>query len=129
MLSTELDPGYAVYSYLCTNRLLQVLHILFHILFIVVKSTIFWDITPCNPLRVNRRFGGIYRLYLQGRKVSRARAQRESRWKPDPMEAICSSETSVNFQRTTRRYNPKDGTFNNHRCENLESYIYSSSFL
>jgi hypothetical protein len=27
------------------------------------------------------------------------------------MEAVCSSETSVNFHQTTRRYIPKDGTF------------------
>jgi hypothetical protein len=28
----------------------------------VPKScTIFWDITPCVPLKVNRRFGGIRR--------------------------------------------------------------------
>jgi hypothetical protein len=31
------------------------------------KSSIFWDITPCSPLRVNRRFRGICRLHLQGR--------------------------------------------------------------
>jgi hypothetical protein len=42
-----------------------------------MKSIIFWDITPCSPLSVNRRFGGTYRLYLQGRKISRARNQRE----------------------------------------------------
>jgi hypothetical protein len=34
----------------------------------VMKSTILWDITPCNPLSVNLRFGGTYRLHLQGRK-------------------------------------------------------------
>jgi hypothetical protein len=34
----------------------------------ILKSTIFWDITPCSPLSVNRRFGGTYRLHLQGRK-------------------------------------------------------------
>jgi hypothetical protein len=33
-----------------------------------IKSTIFWDITPCGPLSVNRCFGGTYRLHLQGRK-------------------------------------------------------------
>jgi hypothetical protein len=38
------------------------------------------------------------------------------------MEAICSSETSVDFQRTTRRYIPEDSAFLNHRCENLKSY-------
>jgi hypothetical protein len=30
-----------------------------------MKSTIFWDITPCRPLKDNRRFGGIYRLHFQ----------------------------------------------------------------
>jgi hypothetical protein len=32
-----------------------------------IKSTIFWDITPCSPVSDNRRFGGTYRLHLQGR--------------------------------------------------------------
>jgi hypothetical protein len=31
-----------------------------------MESTIFWDITTCSPLKVNRRFGGTYRLHLQG---------------------------------------------------------------
>jgi hypothetical protein len=30
------------------------------------------------------------------------------------MEAVCSFETSVNFQRTTRRCTPEDGTLHNH---------------
>jgi hypothetical protein len=79
-----------------------------------VKSTIFWDITPCSPLKVNRHFGGTYRLLLQGRRISRARNQRESRWQ---------AETSVDTQRTTRRYIPEDSTLYNLRCENLKSYI------
>jgi hypothetical protein len=41
------------------------------------------------------------------------------------MEAICSSETSVATQQTTRRHSPEDDTFHNHRCENLKSYIIS----
>jgi hypothetical protein len=45
----------------------------------IIKSTIFWDITPCSPLNVNRRFGGTYRLHLQGRRISRERNQRERR--------------------------------------------------
>jgi hypothetical protein len=35
---------------------------------------------------------------------------------------MCSSETSVDFQRITRRYMPGDGILRNHRCENLKSY-------
>jgi hypothetical protein len=46
----------------------------------VTKSTIFWDIKPCSPLKVSRRFRGTCRLHLQGRRISRARNKRESRW-------------------------------------------------
>jgi hypothetical protein len=35
---------------------------------VVMKSIIFWDMTPCSPLSFNRRFGGTYRLHLQGRR-------------------------------------------------------------
>jgi hypothetical protein len=45
-----------------------------------MKSSIFWDITPCSPLRFNRRFGGTYRLHLQGGRISLARNQLESWW-------------------------------------------------
>jgi hypothetical protein len=37
-------------------------------------------------------------------------------------EATCSYENSVDFQRTTRRYIQEDGTFRNHRCQNLKSH-------
>jgi hypothetical protein len=33
---------------------------------VVMKSFIVWDITPCSPLKVHKRFGGTYRLHLQG---------------------------------------------------------------
>jgi hypothetical protein len=92
---------------------------------VVIKSTIFWDITPCSPLGVNRRFGGTSRLHLQHRRTSRARARfcfppafamvscsaYSSTLK---MEAIISSETLVDTQRTTRRYITEDGTL--HQC-------------
>jgi hypothetical protein len=42
-----------------------------------LKSSIFWDITPYSPLKVDRRFGGT--CCLQGRRVNRTRNQRESR--------------------------------------------------
>jgi hypothetical protein len=45
------------------------------------------------------------------------------------MEAICSSETSVDTQRTARRYIQEDGTLHNHRCENLKSYLDQNCFL
>jgi hypothetical protein len=38
------------------------------------------------------------------------------------VEATCSYETSVDFQRTIWRYIPDDRTLRNHQCENLKSY-------
>jgi hypothetical protein len=47
------------------------------------------------------------------------------------MEAICSFETSVETQRTTRRRIPEDDNLHNHRYENLKSYegAYVCNFL
>jgi hypothetical protein len=50
---------------------------------IVVKSSNFWEITPCSPLKDDRRFGGIYRLHLQGQRISRAKSQSESKWQAE----------------------------------------------
>jgi hypothetical protein len=37
---------------------------------VVRKSSIFWDITPSSPVKVNQRFGGIYcLLLLQSRRI------------------------------------------------------------
>jgi hypothetical protein len=97
----------------------------------------FLDVTPCSLLRCNLRFGGTYRLNHQGRikyqqepaggKQNNLRAGKlgfllkfSSNLK---MEAICSSETSVESQQTTRRHIPEEDTLHNHRCENLKSYI------
>jgi hypothetical protein len=65
-----------------------------------MKSVNFWDITPCSPLSINRRFGGTYRRLLAKLISSTLK-----------MEAICSSETSVDTQQTTRRCIPEVYTF------------------
>jgi hypothetical protein len=78
---------------------------------VLTAVIMFWDITPCSPLKFNRRFGGTYRLHLQGRWIRRVRNQRESSWLVScpaytstlKTEAMWSTETSVDFQRTTRR--------------------------
>jgi hypothetical protein len=77
---------------------------------VVMKSIIFWNITPCSPLRVNRRFGGTYRLHLQAPLATCFHAGFLAYFSTLKMEAICSSEKSVGSQLTTRRYIPEDGT-------------------
>jgi hypothetical protein len=91
------------------------------------ECTIFWDITPCGPLIVNRRFGGTHRLHLQFSKKPACHLLAwwilaELIFLTLKMETRCSPETSVDTQRTTQRYIPEDGTLHNHRCENLKSY-------
>jgi hypothetical protein len=41
-----------------------------------MKNTVCWDVAPCKYF-VKRRFGGTYRLHLQGRSNPRAMNQRE----------------------------------------------------
>jgi hypothetical protein len=101
---------------------------------VVMKSSIFCDIMLCNPLKANRYFGGTHRRHLQGRR-SRARNQLCTLLFPAcfhagflfgysstlKMGVICSSETSVDFQRTTRRYILYDRTLRFTYCLNLAS--------
>jgi hypothetical protein len=34
---------------------------------VAMKSSVFWDISPYIPVKVNRRFGGTYHLHLQSK--------------------------------------------------------------
>jgi hypothetical protein len=43
-----------------------------------MKSSIFWDTTPCSSLKANWRFGGTCHLYLLGQRISQARNQHEA---------------------------------------------------
>jgi hypothetical protein len=63
--------------------------------FRILKSIIFWDMTPCSRLSFNRRFRGTYRLHLQGRR--------------NRFSKPASKQVS-------------DDTLHNHRCENLKSF-------
>jgi hypothetical protein len=44
------------------------------------------------------------------------------------MEAMCFSQTLVDFQWTTWHYIPEDSTLHNHHCENLKSYRINSVY-
>jgi hypothetical protein len=45
---------------------------------VIMKNAVFCDVAPCRSC-VNQRFGGTYRLNLQGRKI-RERGNSVSRW-------------------------------------------------
>jgi hypothetical protein len=80
-----------------------------------------------SPFKVDRRFGGTCCLHLQSQGISQTGKQSESWWHAwlylplaftlvsclayssnHKMEAACSSETSVDFQRISRRYIPEN---------------------
>jgi hypothetical protein len=43
---------------------------------VIMKSTVFWSVTLCGS-ETARRFGGIYRLHIQGRRASQAKNQQK----------------------------------------------------
>jgi hypothetical protein len=52
---------------------------------VAMKISIFWDLTLCSPLKVNRYFGGICHLHLQGRRKGKQETSmkaggRQSNW-------------------------------------------------
>jgi hypothetical protein len=83
-----------------------------------MKRSVLWDITQCSPLKFNRRFGGTRRLHHHGRRTGQARNQHEelcimlvsclANSLALMMEATCTTETSVDFKRTTRLYIPEE---------------------
>jgi hypothetical protein len=53
-----------------------------------VKGVVIYP-TPCSPLNVNRRFGGIFCLHIQGWRISQARNQHETE------NAVTSKKTEL----------------------------------
>jgi hypothetical protein len=83
------------------------------------------NITPCSPLKINRRFGGACRLHLQWQIISRERNQRENRWQAGLGLFFGPEDGSDMFLRNfgwLSTDTPEDSTFHYHRCENLKSY-------
>jgi hypothetical protein len=64
--------------YIC-GRTIECQYVGFEVLSVVVmKSSIFWDVTLCTLLKVNWRFGGTCCLHLQDQRISQARNWREA---------------------------------------------------
>jgi hypothetical protein len=57
---------------------------------VVMKSSVFWEMTPYSPLKVNWSFGGTCSLHLLGRRISQETDQRESKWQAEKSAAEIS---------------------------------------
>jgi hypothetical protein len=80
---------------------------------ITMKCSIFWDVTPCSPVKIYRRFGGAYCLHLQVRKTSQAMRSaclftRFGLLFDLKMNTVHSCETSVNIYQTILRHKLED---------------------
>jgi hypothetical protein len=64
-----------------------------------------------------KHFASIFRVAEKAKHSTRVNAGGKQ------MEGTCASETSVDLQRTTRRYIPEDRILHNHLCEKIKSYI------
>lgn len=69
---------------------------------VVVKSSILWNITPCNTLKINLCFGETCRFHLQSRNQREARRSLLTLvscliYSTTLKMKACSSETSLDF--------------------------------
>jgi hypothetical protein len=70
-----------------------------------LKFRVFWDIVPCSHVEVDRRFGGAYCPIIKAMSIR-------------------TSETSVHFNVTTRRYIPEDS-----KTSHLKSHSLNLVFI
>jgi hypothetical protein len=123
--NTELTALYIWHGNIHLNPYLVTIHK--HRL--IRKSTVFCDIKPFSPLKVTdvseEHMTSIFRVKPRKIPAWKQVADRVScsDFSTQKMDAICSSETSVDFQRRTRRYIAEDSIVHNHRCESIKSYI------
>jgi hypothetical protein len=99
---------------------------------LMLENSVFRDITPCSPLKGNRRFAGTYCLHLQGRRTSQARNQLEACSKQisylffNPEDGGYMVLRNVgSFLTDYTAFVPEDGTLHYHLCENLTSCFLS----
>jgi hypothetical protein len=102
-----------------------------------MKMTVFRDDAPSSPVETGRRFIGVYCLYLCIRRRENLKYHLINLfWKAILhyvwgfetfigliMEAVSTSEMSVNFYKTTWRNAPQDSHLHIRRRKNLKSHL------
>jgi hypothetical protein len=105
-VSVQLSAGHNSCIYSC--KLKYVLdHIGFEVLTaVVMKSCIFWDVTPCSPSEARIKQRALVALLTDCFMLLSCLAYSGTM----NMEATCSSKTSVDFHQITQGYIPEDRT-------------------
>jgi hypothetical protein len=71
------------------------------------RKNVFWDVTPCRPVEVYRRFRGSYFLHLQSMRETSSILNGMNMLH---LYAVRSTERLVDFYRTIRRHIQEDFT-------------------
>jgi hypothetical protein len=79
---------------------------------VLTKSYIFWNLTPCSPLKASCCFGGTYRFYLQAEDEPK----KETSFKQATNTEQCFLEISDDFQLATGRYIPEGRNLKHNFC-------------
>jgi hypothetical protein len=80
---------------------------------VFIKLQIFWDITPCSPLKVKGLFGRKNYLHLQDRIMSEKEERAVSCLGYSSILKVkdtCCSKISVGLEQSTWHYMPEDRT-------------------
>jgi hypothetical protein len=89
----QINKGIVAGNTMAATYQLNIHNVRFQVLTMVsMKFRVFWDVAPCTHIEVDRRFRGTA-SHHQGTLM---------------MQAVCTSETSVNFNVTTWHYIPED---------------------
>jgi hypothetical protein len=105
---------------------------------VVMKSIIFWDMTPCSPFSCTRRFGGTYRLHLQGRRIVQQTSEQAGGKQDTFLQNVGCNSTDYKASYPRRWYSShsrnvlifetgstKNTTFNNNNNNKHEPHIHS----
>jgi hypothetical protein len=92
------------------------------------KSPVCWNMVPSSPLKVNRCFIRICRLYLQGQWISQTRNPHEAGSfaysSTLKMKVTRTSKMLIDFQWTTLHHIPDDRTLPQPYCLSEKSQMY-----
>jgi hypothetical protein len=95
-----------------------------------MKSIIFWDITPRNPLEARWRFGKTYWCHLLYRRVRKDCSVLVSCLVYSctlKLDEVRFSEGSMNFNQTIRCYIPEDSIFQYYGFPNWRAVVILTS--
>jgi hypothetical protein len=114
---TRLEPiVWIVFQHKCTKPEANILFVGFDVITAVVTKNCLLGYNTMYTVESQR----VFQRYVSPPSSVSNKPRKIQVWKQVNMEAVCSSETSVDFQRTARRYIPEGGTSHKISCRYID---------